>query len=238
MSPALDVPSTSLSAVPVVTMPSSRIALFIDADNIPPSAASQILSALAPHGRVVLRNAHGNWKSGLLNGWSGTIAHCGLRAIQHFGYVPGKNGADAALIIDAMDALHCASADAFALATSDSDFTPLAIRLRSAGCKVFGFGGPQTPRAFQMACSQFELIGKGEPARFSGLAKPLAAAITAHAGKDGWANLSRVASDLSLRGVRPRTWGHRKLLKLLKACGLVELMPTAGDKDYQIRWRP
>ena len=39
--------------------------------------------------------------------------------------------------------------------TSDSDFTPLVMRLRSSGVTVYGFGDNKTPMPFVKACSQF-----------------------------------------------------------------------------------
>jgi NYN domain/OST-HTH/LOTUS domain len=43
----------------------------------------------------------------------------------------------------------------FCLVASDSDYTPLALRLRSAGCQVLGIGKPTTPLALQTACTEF-----------------------------------------------------------------------------------
>ena len=45
------------------------------------------------------------------------------------------------MIIDAMDLLYTQRLDAFCLASSsDSDFTPLVMRIRANGLKVYGFG--------------------------------------------------------------------------------------------------
>ncbi|WPM29265.1 NYN domain-containing protein [Pseudomonas sp. P1B16] len=44
-----------------------------------------------------------------------------------------KNATDSAMIIDAMDLLYSKNVDAFALMTSDSDFTPLVLRLLESG---------------------------------------------------------------------------------------------------------
>ncbi|AMQ88323.1 NYN domain-containing protein [Marinobacter sp. LQ44] len=45
--------------------------------------------------------------------------------------------------------------NAFALITSDSDFTHLVMRILEAGLPVFGFGERKTPMPFVNACSQF-----------------------------------------------------------------------------------
>ncbi len=51
----------------------------------------------------------------------------------------------AAMIIDAMDLLYCGNIDAFTLMSSDSDFTPLAVRIRENGLPVYGFWEKKTP---------------------------------------------------------------------------------------------
>ena len=42
-----------------------------------------------------------------------------------------------------------------ALATSDSDFTPLVTEIKSLGIQVIGFGEAKTNNVLQQACSQF-----------------------------------------------------------------------------------
>lgn len=59
------------------------------------------------------------------------------------------------MIIDAMDLLNSSSVDAFALMTSDSDFTPLVLRILESGLPVFGFGEKKTPQPFVDSCSTF-----------------------------------------------------------------------------------
>ena len=62
------------------------------------------------------------------------------------------------MIIDAMDILYSGRVDGFCIVSSDSDFTRLAIRLREAGMKVFGFGERKTPISFISACDKFIYI--------------------------------------------------------------------------------
>ena len=59
------------------------------------------------------------------------------------------------MTIDAIDLLHTKHIDAFAFATSDSDFTPVVMRVQAEGIKVYGFGEKKTPLPFMAACSQF-----------------------------------------------------------------------------------
>lgn len=138
-----------------------------------------------------------------------------VRPVQLFAAATGKNAADADLIIDAMDLMHTGVADAFALATSDSDFTSLAVRLRGAGAAVHGFGNASSPAPYRAACTTFVTLGVASGANAQ-LAALLADAIRAHAKSDGWANLSSVAGQLHMAGLRPADWGYSKLGKLLQ----------------------
>ena len=51
--------------------------------------------------------------------------------------------------------LYARNLDAFAIVSSDADFTPLVMRLLTDGLKVYGFGEQKTPLAFVNACSKF-----------------------------------------------------------------------------------
>ena len=85
--------------------------------------------------------------------WHGAI---GYRLI-HAG--SGKNAADILLAIDAMDLVHSRTAMRFIIATSDGDFTHLAVRLRELGAKVIGVGEAKAPRMFRASCSSFVELG-------------------------------------------------------------------------------
>ena len=132
-----------------------RIALLIDCDNVSHNAIEGVLEELAKYGMVNVRHAHGDWKSPSLSGWVDRLHPNAIRPMQQFAYTKGKNATDSAMIIDAMDLLYSKSVDAFALMTSDSDFTPLVLRLLESGFQVFGFGESKTPQPFVDACSPF-----------------------------------------------------------------------------------
>lgn len=135
-----------------------RIALLIDCDNVSHTAIGGVLSELAKYGTVNVRHAHGNWKSNALGGWEDKLHPYAIRPMQQFAYTKGKNATDAAMIIDAMDLLYSGNIEAFALMTSDSDFTPLVLRLRESGVPIYGFGNQKTPRPFVDACTTFIFI--------------------------------------------------------------------------------
>jgi uncharacterized protein (TIGR00288 family) len=132
-----------------------NIALLIDADNSPASKIAEILDELANYGVINIRRAYGNWKSPHLKGWEAVLHDYAIQPMQQFAYTKGKGATDAAMIIDAMDLLYTKSLNGFCLVSSDSDFTPLVMRIRANGLKVFGFGEKKTPEPFVNACSKF-----------------------------------------------------------------------------------
>src|SRR5205823_7640239 len=55
----------------------------------------------------------------------------------------------------AMDLFYRDHISRFCLLTSDSDYTPLVLWLRRAGCLVIGIGEAKTPPALMKACTVF-----------------------------------------------------------------------------------
>lgn len=134
-----------------------NIAVLIDADNAQLSKLSLILEELSTYGRIVVKRAYGNWKDRALKNWEEQLKTLAIKPEQQFAYTTGKNATDLSLAIGAMDLLHTQMYDAVALVSSDSDYTPLAIRLREAGIYVFGVGEEKTPLSFRNACDNFIL---------------------------------------------------------------------------------
>ena len=136
-------------------MATKKIALFIDADNVSAKFGKQIIDELSHRGEIFIRRIYGNWEKNILHGWNECILNFSLRAVQQTDFVAGKNATDMSLTIDAMDVLYGGRADVFALVSNDSDFTPLAIRLREGGMTVVGLGNGRAANSFRMACSEF-----------------------------------------------------------------------------------
>jgi hypothetical protein len=63
------------------------------------------------------------------------------------------------MTIDAMDMLYSGRVQGFGLMSSDSDFTPLVMRIRQDGLPVYGFGAANTPEGFRQACTRFIDVG-------------------------------------------------------------------------------
>lgn len=135
-----------------------RIALLVDADNISHAKIAAILAELSKYGTANIRRAYGDWASTSLKGWKAKLHEFAIRPIQQFSYSTGKNATDIALVIDAMELLYTQKLDAFCIASSDGDFTPLVMQLKANGHDVYGFGERKTPDPFVNACTTFLYI--------------------------------------------------------------------------------
>lgn len=132
-----------------------KIAVLIDAENTPHSILDFALKEISKHGHLLAKRAYGDWSTDQLKNWKAPLNELAISPVQQFSYTQGKNSSDAALIIDAMDLLYSGKFDAFALISSDSDFTKLASRLKESEIYVFGVGRKSTPIAFRNACDDF-----------------------------------------------------------------------------------
>lgn len=219
-----------------------KLAVLIDADNAQPSTVEGLLAEIAKFGTANVKRIYGNWTDEKLKGWKATLLEHSIQPMQQFAYTSGKNATDSAMIIDAMDLLYTGNFDGFCIASSDSDFTRLASRLRESGLVVYGFGEKKTPKAFVAACDKFiytEVLRAKEDESDQSKARPtldlkrdkghlanlFRNAIDACSDDDGWAQLGPVGSNIAKQAPEfdPRNYGHRKLKDLVKAMKLFEL---------------
>ena len=217
-----------------------KLAVLIDADNIPYSNIKEMLNEIAKFGIPTIKRIYGDWTKPTVSGWKPALLKHAITPIQQYSYTTGKNATDSAMIIDAMDILHSEKVDGFCIVSSDSDFTRLAIRLRESGMMVIGIGEKKTPQPFIVACNKFiyiEIIGalaipkqtpKTTPAsdrkteidaidnKFIQLLK---SSIEDMADDDGWAFLAAVGALLNKKkpDFDPRNYGFPKLTPLIKS---------------------
>ena len=135
-----------------------KFAILIDADNISEKYIKIILDETAKSGIATYKRIYGDWTNPQLSSWKRVLLDNSIIPIQQYGYTTGKSATDSAMIIDAMDILYTGGVDGFCLASSDSDFTRLAARLRESGMQVIGMGESKTPKAFISACNQFKYL--------------------------------------------------------------------------------
>lgn len=149
----------------------ANIALLIDADNASHQGIDPVLTVLAELGNVNIRRAYGNWRKQALKNWVDKLHRYGIEPQQQFDITKGKNATDMKMTIDAMDLLFGGRVDGFGIMSSDSDFMPMAMRIRQDGLPVYGFGAAKTPDAFKQACTRFidvEALIKAEKQKSSG----------------------------------------------------------------------
>lgn len=132
-----------------------NIVLLIDAENTQLSKLERIVEKVSAYGHIAVKRAYGNWKKESLKNWESELKRLAIKAEQQFDYVTGKSTTDMALVIDAIHLLYRRLYDAFVIASSDSDYTPLAINLHESGLCVIGVGEKKTPESFRNSCDFF-----------------------------------------------------------------------------------
>lgn len=132
----------------------SKVAVLVDCDNVNPEIVDHALLMGAQFGRVVVRRGYGN-HSTLTKRWQETLVRQAFTPCLQYQYAAGKNTADIALALDALEAMFDQRADTFCLVTSDSDFAYLCRKLRERGATVCIVGEAKTPEALRNACDQF-----------------------------------------------------------------------------------
>jgi uncharacterized LabA/DUF88 family protein len=234
-----------------------RLAVLIDADNVPSRLINGILEEIAKYGVPTFKRIYADWTKPHVSGWKGVLLDHAITPVQQYSYTTGKNSSDSALIIDAMDILYTGRVDGFCLVSSDSDFTRLSTRLREAGMKVFGMGEQKTPSAFRAACDKFiyieilnqqeaspkqikladlrkkEVISKADKS----LVQLVTSSINDVADETGWAFLGELGNLLLKKrpDFDPRNYGFEKLLPLIKSLNQFEIDEReSGRKNVKL----
>ena len=151
--------------------------MLIDAENASPGHMDEVVSRAKRHGNVTRRLAFGSMTDGK---WTTARVKHAIRWASQSQVRTGKNSADIELTITAIGPVARAGELAvagFCIVSSDSDFTPLVMRLRESGKLVIGFGEKKSPAAFVEACDYFETVGAiehGQSARGETAEKPVA----------------------------------------------------------------
>lgn len=229
----------------------ARLALLIDADNVRAGFLPIIIREASALGTVTVKRVYGHFASTAMNAWQPLVHDFALTPVHIPPAATGKNATDMKLAIEAMDLLHRGQIEGFCIASSDSDFTTLASRIREDGVSVYGFGEQKASKAYVRSCDRFfycdllmreEKEGDAVAAPAGGARVPvddILAAIEDLSGDDGWAHLGEVGQILNKRlpDFDPRNHGFRKLSSLVESVRAVEVRraATAGGSMVQVR---
>ena len=227
-----------------------NVALLIDADNASSQTLDPVLTVLAELGTVNIRRVYGNWTKPGLKGWRDMTVRYGIEPQQQFDLTKGKNATDMKMTIDAMDLLYRGRVHGFGIMSSDSDFMPLAMRIRQDGLPVYGFGTAKTPEAFKQACTRFIDVGalhatpepetgNGKPAVDTDLLKLLIDAYDAvKRDERGFVSLSELGQRAGNRSsFDARNYGYRRLSDLIEAVPNFQTERREGGRLYVKRVR-
>lgn len=235
-----------------------KLAVLIDADNVPYANVKEMFEEIANYGTPTFKRIYADWTKQTVAGWKKVLLENAITPIQQYSYSTGKNASDSALIIDAMDILYTGKVDGFCIVSSDSDFTRLATRLREAGMKVIGIGEKKTLNPFITACDKFiylEILKK-EPVILAGIEpkaskkksksdQPLSridpetitlfiTSITDLGDDNGWAYLGDLGNLILKKrpDFDPRNYGFSKMLPLIKSMNKFEIDERETGKSH------
>jgi uncharacterized LabA/DUF88 family protein len=239
-----------------------KLAVLIDADNVPYSNVKEMFEEIAKYGTPTFKRIYADWTKPTVSGWKKVLLENAITPIQQYSYSTGKNATDSALIIDAMDILYTGKVEGFCIVSSDSDFTRLATRLREAGMKVIGIGEKKTLPPFITACDKFIYIEILKPAVASPVEHPnkkisknntapennalskidpeliklFSDSITDLADENGWTFLGELGNLMLKKkpDFDPRNYGYAKMLPLIRSMNKFEIdVRETGKKNIK-----
>ena len=232
-----------------------NFAILIDGDNIPSKYIKEMMEEIAKYGNPTIKRIYGDWTKPQLSKWKKILLENAITPMQQYSYTTGKNATDSAMIIDAMDILYSEKVDGFCIASSDSDFTKLATRIRETGLTVIGIGEKKTPEPFIVACDRFiyleilhsqdkeeeankqQKIKKNIDTISPNVIRLITQSVNDLADEEGWAFLGDVGSLIQKK--RPnfdsRNYGFEKLTPLIKSTGKFEIdQRDSGKGRYKL----
>ena len=238
----------------------NQLAMLIDTENVPAAQMDEIMSRAKQYGEITHRLAFGPTTNGI---WATTRLKHAIRWGRQSLVKTGKNSADIELSITAMELLLTdRSIGGFCIVSSDSDFTPLVMRLREADKLVVGFGNQNVAAGFIAACDHFETLRRAQtkqPVSPEPRTKPAAKSARPQSGTDslrkefldlvrraaakakhhdGWIHISELGSQIrKLKpGIKYKDYGHKKLILVLESYP-DEIKTRGPNERKQLRLR-
>lgn len=206
---------------------SGRVAVLVDCDNTSPEILEHALHVVAQFGRLVLRRGYGNHHT-LTHRWQEALVRLAFTPCLQFQYASGKNTADLALALDALEALLDARADTFCLVTSDSDFAYLCRKLRERGATVIIVGEEKARDALRNASDYFvawrpDVMSSSESSNKRVRQRPKnvtsAVALLSSESPQGWVNLGALGEYLKRTdpAFSSKSYGYPALSEMVRA---------------------
>lgn len=244
-------------------------AIFLDAENIHARHLEYIVDKARQYGLPLNCRAYADWSNPRLKSYAGKLTKYGFVAIHHFATQMGKNSSDMMLSVDAMKMMYQPDRpDVVVLATSDSDFTSLAVQLRALGVMVVGVGNINASGLLKDACDAFHRIpdsesnsppqskpvpppkprttppkplqeGQTDPNTNPKLIKALNEVLDSDmALDDGRVALNYVGTALLKAGVNAENLGFANASALIHSLNEFEIRQSNAGKPYMIRCLP
>lgn len=222
--------------------PDQNVAVLVDCENAQPTVIGEAMQLASTLGRVALRRGYGN-HTALASKWQDALVRHGFAPCMQFQYVAGKNTADIALALDALEMLLDRRADRFVIVTSDSDFVGLCRKLQERGASVHVFGEAKTPAALRHACERFHESAPPAPPEAAPAPAAAVAAVKrrprfvveavrslALSSPDGRVDLGALGNHLRAAhaGFSHAAYGHKNLRTMLEAYDLLRMHQTEG----------
>lgn len=188
----------------------TKLAILIDAENVVASHADLIFAQAEAMGEIAAKEIYGT--AAALTAWVAPVLKYAIHPNLTIRASKGKNSSDIALVIGAMDLLQ-AGMETIVIASSDSDFSALSVRLRNAGVNVVGMGTEKSNALWRTACSSFIVLDHPAPAPKPQSAPPAEAAAPA-AAESAPEPARKPAS--ARRQARPATTTHKERMSIIQ----------------------
>ena len=144
------------------------VALFIDSENASPRHLPQMLELCRSLGRLTILRCYGGAAG--LKKWEKANAESHILSVMTLASAAKANASDFALTIDAVALLHQNMFDQAVIASSDADFTQLAVHIRENGKGIHGIGEDKAAQSLRTSYDSFTVLGGAAVKRARGAA--------------------------------------------------------------------
>lgn len=208
-----------------VTQPARRLALLVDGENLSADFAKAIMAFAAARGEVRVQRVYG--AEAQLRPWG---KQEGYRTVTTS---IGRNCADVALAVDAMELSADGAVDGVVIGSTDSDFGYLVQRLKARGVLTFGVGNSNAKQEFQDIFEEFLPLQPGAlHLEISPIDRHIGDLIYSH-GTDGGLLVSDLTTYMNrFHAMPPRASGYQKWSTYMRSKPLLYAVTTgkAGAK--------